>query len=364
MNLRRNLPPEIPGVPPPTLDAMAVGFGCLDDLPRVQLAAEPTPLQRLANIEADVGGPQLFVKRDDAQPLAFGGNKVRQLEFYFGDALARGADTVLITGAVQSNFCRLCAAVAARLGLQCHIQHEDRVPSNDPLYRSSGNVLVEHLLGARLHAYPHGEDESGADAGLEAIAAELRASGRTPYVIHLAPGHPPLGALGYLVAAREMTAQFDANDIRPDALVVASGSGATHAGLLFGLRALGIDTPVLGACVRRAADLQQPRILTRCTEIADLLGVASPVTGSDVQVTDEFLTPGYGQINEATRAAILTGGSREALMLDPAYTGKSMAAFLDLARRSSAAETLVFIHTGGTPGIFAYGNTLSPDAAK
>jgi D-cysteine desulfhydrase len=340
---------------------MIAGLGCLGDLPQVQLAAEPTPLERLSNIEADIGGPQLYVKRDDTQPLAFGGNKVRQLAFYFGEAQAQGADTVLITGAVQSNFCRLCAAFAAKLGMECHIQHEDRVPKNDPLYRSSGNVLVERLLGAKLHSYPHGEDEAGADARLEDIAADLRAQGRRPYVIHLAPGHPPLGALGYVVAARELAGQLGEMDIEPSAFVVASGSGATHAGLLFGLRALGIETPVLGICVRRSAAVQKPRLLTRCAEIAALLGVPSPVTEDDVQVTDAFLAPGYGFLNSATSEAILTGASREALMLDPVYTGKAMAGFLDRARSGSADETLVFLHTGGTPGIFAYGNALAQE---
>jgi D-cysteine desulfhydrase len=340
---------------------MTVGLGCLDDFPRARLTAEDTPLQRLSNIEADIAGPQLYVKRDDAQPLAFGGNKIRQLEFYFGEARAQGADTVLITGAVQSNYCRLCAAFAARLGMECHIQHEERVPKNDPLYRSSGNVLVERMLGATLHSFAHGEDEAGADAQLEEIADSLRSRGRTPYVIHLAPGHPPLGALGYVVAARELAVQLDEMEIQPSAFVLPSGSGATHAGFLFGLRALGIDAPVLGVCVRRAAAVQKPRLLARCAEIAELLGVPSPVTEDDVQVTDQFLAPGYGHLNAATSEAILTGASREALMLDPVYTGKAMAGFLDWARNASADETLVFLHTGGTPGIFAYGNALAEE---
>ncbi|HUS55040.1 MAG TPA: D-cysteine desulfhydrase family protein [Thermohalobaculum sp.] len=340
---------------------MIAGFGCLDDLPRAQLATEPTPLERLSNIEADIGGPQLYVKRDDAQPLAFGGNKVRQLEFYFGEALEQGADTVLITGAVQSNFCRLCAAFAAKLGFECHIQHEDRVPKNDPLYRESGNVLVARMLGATLHSYAQGEDEAGADARMGEIADELRAQGRKPYIIHLAPGHPPLGALGYVVAARELAGQLEAREIEPAGFVVASGSGATHAGFLFGLRALGIEAPVLGICVRRSAEMQKPRLLARCAEIATLLGVPNPVSEADVQVSDAFLAPGYGYLNPATTEAILTGASREALMLDPVYTGKAMAGFLDWARSGGPDEMLVFLHTGGTPGIFAYGNALAEE---
>jgi D-cysteine desulfhydrase/L-cysteate sulfo-lyase len=341
-------------------------FGRLDTLPRARLASDITTLERMPNIEREIarhlaGGPRLYVKRDDTQPLAFGGNKVRQLDFYFGEALEQGADTVLITGAVQSNFCRLCAAFAARLGMECHIQLEERVPKNDPLYRASGNVLVERMLGATLHSYPHGEDEAGADARLEELAAGLRDEGRKPYVIHLAPGHPPVGALGYVVAAQELAGQLAEMEIEPTAVVVASGSGATHAGLLFGLRALGIPAPVLGICVRRDAEQQIPRLLRRCGEIADLLGVESPVSEADVQVTDEFLAPGYGQLNVATRDAILMGASHEALMLDPVYTGKAMAGFLDRARSGNADETLVFLHTGGTPGIFAYGNALAEE---
>ncbi|MHA1527969.1 MAG: D-cysteine desulfhydrase family protein [Alphaproteobacteria bacterium] len=345
---------------------MTDGLGRLDELPRVRLASDPTPLEPLPNIEREIAGsrlsgPRLYVKRDDTHSLAFGGNKVRQLEFYFGEAREAGADTVLITGAVQSNFCRTCAAFAARLGMECHIQMEDRVPKDDPLYHSSGNVLIARLLGATHHSYPHGEDEAGADARLEEIATGLRAEGRTPYVIHLAPGHPPIGALGYVVGARELAGQLAAMNIRPSAFVVPSGSGATHAGFLFGLRALGISAPVLGVCVRRVADLQQPRILARCGDIAELLGVASPVSAADVQITDEFLAPGYGHINPPTREAILMGASREALMLDPVYSGKAMAAFLDRARNATMEETLVFLHTGGTPAIFAYGNELGED---
>ena len=145
-------------------------IGHLDELPRARLAGAATPLERLDNLTADLGGATLWAKRDDAHGLAFGGNKVRQLEFYFGAAQAEGADTVLITGAVQSNFCRLAAAFAAKLGMDCHIQQEERVAKDDPLYRASGNVLIERLLGATLHSYPTGEDEAGADANLEAIA--------------------------------------------------------------------------------------------------------------------------------------------------------------------------------------------------
>jgi len=203
----------------------AGALGRLDALPRARLAHTPTPLEALPNLAASLGGARLYVKRDDCTGLAFGGNKVRQLEFYLGEAQARNADTVLITGAVQSNFVRLAAAAARKLGMEIHIQLEERVPKTDPAYRSSGNVLLDRLLGATLYSYSDGEDEAGADKRLRAIAAELEAQGRRPYVIPLAPGHPPLGALGYVEAARELLDQLAAQELGLDEIVVSSGSG-------------------------------------------------------------------------------------------------------------------------------------------
>ncbi len=335
----------------------------LADLPRVRLSTMTTPLERLDRLTAANTGAVLWAKRDDVQGLAFGGNKVRQLEYYFGEARAQGADTVLITGAVQSNFCRLTAAYAAKLGMDCHIQLEERVPSNDPLYRNSGNVLVGRLLGATLHSYGAGEDETGADAALERLADGLRAAGRVPYVIHLAAGHPPLGALGYIDCAREVLDQAAELGVAFDHVVVPSGSGATHAGLLWGLRAYGSDVPVTGICVRRAASLQRPRIIERCGEIAALLGVQNPVTEADVVVNDRFLGPGYGRLNLPTERAIALGARTEALMLDPVYSGKCMAGALAIAGNRPPDETVLFIHTGGTPGLFAYADMLEPALA-
>jgi 1-aminocyclopropane-1-carboxylate deaminase/D-cysteine desulfhydrase-like pyridoxal-dependent ACC family enzyme len=339
------------------------GLGRLDALPRAKLGRGPTPLDPAPRLSAANGGAALLVKRDDSFDLAFGGNKVRQLDYYFGAARAEGADTVLITGAVQSNYCRLAAAFAAKLGMECHIQQEERVAKDDPLYRRSGNVLIERLLGATLHAYPHGEDEAGADAALEALADRLRAAGRRPYVIHLAPGHPPLGALGYVRCAEELLAQLDALDQPVDRIAVPSGSGATHAGLLFGLRALGSTIPVAGVCVRRPAEQQRPRIATRCAEIADLLGVTNPVSPEDVVVDDRFLAPGYGRLNDAAARAIALGARTEALMLDPVYSGKALAGALAMAAEAGPAETVLFLHTGGSPGIFAYGEAMETAAA-
>ena len=334
-----------------------MGLGRIDQIPRVRLVHQTTPLERLENLSHILGGATLWAKRDDTQSLAFGGNKVRQLEYYFGEAQAQHADTVLITGAVQSNFCRSTAAFAAKLGMECHIQQEARVPKNDPAYTGSGNVLVERMLGAHLHPYPHGEDEAGADANVEAIAEDLRAKGRKPYVIHLAPVHPPLGALGYIECAREI---LDQAEVMFSHVTVPSGSGATHAGLLYGLRALGSKVPVTGYCVRRAANLQKPRIEARCQQIADLLGTENPVRPEDVVVNDRFLVPGYGHLNLPTERAIRLGARHEALMLDPVYAGKCFAGALNIAGIGCRDEHVLFIHTGGTPGIFAYAEALTP----
>ena len=205
-------------------------LGRLNDLPRARLGHGPTPLEAMANLESRIGDARLLVKRDDCTGLALGGNKVRQLEFYLGEARANGADTILITGAVQSNFARLAAAAARKLAMDCHIQLEERVPKTDPAYRNSGNVLLERMLGATLHAYPEGEDEAGADRRLGEIAAELEGRGRRPYIIPLAPGHKPLGALGYVVAAREIHRQCKERDLVFDEMVVPSGSGNTPCG--------------------------------------------------------------------------------------------------------------------------------------
>ncbi len=312
-----------------------------------------TPLDRAERLSADLG-IDLHMKRDDLAGLGMGGNKVRQLAFYLGEAMAEGADAILITGAVQSNFARTAAAAGARLGMSVHLQLEDRVPSDDPLYRTGGNVFLDGLFGAEARSYPHGEDEAGADRALMAWADELRAAGRRPYVIPLGPGHPPLGALGYCQAAAEVLAQDSAHMVH----VIASGSGASHAGLLFGLRALGRQDPVLGICVRRSAGAQIPRLFDRCREIGELLGMENPVHEDDIALFDDSLAPGYGRLSFAVAEAIMTMASREGVALDPVYTGKVFAGLMALRRRHILpdGERVCFWHTGGVPALFAYQN--------
>jgi len=338
--------------------ASSFDVGRLEEFPRVTFAHTPTPIEEMKNLSRRVGGARLFVKRDDCTGLAFGGNKVRQLEYYFGEALARSADTVLITGAVQSNFVRVAAAAARKSGLECHVQLEERVSDVDPIYRSSGNVLLDRLLGATISSYPEGEDEAGADRRLSEIADELAARGRSPYVIPLGPGHASLGALGYVRAAREIVEQIAAQQLEIDEVVVASGSGQTHAGLLFGLRALGSQVRVTGVCVRRSADEQTLRIRRHCDSIASLLDVATPVADADILLLDGFLAPAYGVPGPSAIDALERAARDEGLLLDPVYTAKAMAGCLDRARVESGGR-LLFVHTGGQPALFAYEGLLT-----
>ena len=335
-------------------------LGKLQQFSRVPLAHTPTPIEAMPNLSAHLGGATLYIKRDDCTGLALGGNKARQLEYYLGDALVQNADTILITGAVQSNFVRMAAAGAAKLGLACHIQLEERVTDSRPEYRESGNVLLDRILGAVMHTYPKGEDENGADNHLRKLAEELRIAGKKPYIIPLAPGHPPLGALGYVRAAGEILEQLADADYRVDEIVVASGSGNTHAGLLFGLRTMGSSINVTGACVRRDRQAQLARITARCQEIAELLEIKSPVQLQDIQLTDHSFAPGYGQLNDVARDTIHLCARLEALLLDPVYTGKSMATCIQRARDCGPDQSILFIHTGGAPGVFAYSGQLLP----
>ncbi len=339
---------------------MTPTIGTLDTLPRTRLSHLPTPIDAMPNLSRNVGAANLYAKRDDCTGLCLGGNKARQLEFYLGDAMAHGADTLLITGAVQSNYVRMAAAAARKTGMRCHVQLEARVANASASYRESGNVLLDRLLGATIHRFSHGEDEAGADRNLEAIASELAADGAKPYVIHLGPGHPPLGALGYVDAARELLAQLDERALRIDEIVVPSGSGATHAGLLFGLRALGSAIPVHGVCVRRARAPQHARIAGHCRALAEILQMRNPVGESDIDLGDGVLAPGYGTMNDAVEQAIMLAAHQEGMIVDPVYSARTMAGFLARARSAGKGHNLLFLHTGGQPAVFGYEDDLMP----
>lgn len=330
----------------------------LADYARVDLGPVRTPLQRAERL-GDELGIELYIKRDDAQPLGMGGNKVRQLEFYLGPAQIQQADTILITGAIQSNFVRLCAAACRKLGLHPVVQLESRVPTNDEVYLSSGNVLLDQLYGAEIHYLEEGEDESLADAKLDELAQELKQQGRNPYVVHLGVEHPPIGSLGYALATAELLIQCQELNVTATHLVTPSGSGITHSGILAGVHALDWDITVEGICVRRDASLQRPRIEKRSNEVTSLLNHPAIPTDS-VHTHDEVLAPGYGQLNSSVENAIKKAARTEGLLVDPVYSGRALAGLFALVEQGRIAQgsAVVFFHTGGAPALFAYQNKL------
>lgn len=322
---------------------------------RAELVVDATPIEKLTHL-SDQLGIELLVKRDDLAGTTLGGNKSRQLEYYLGAALAAKADTILITGAVQSNFVRTAAASAAKLGLRTIVQLEARVPHQDAVYQSSGNVLLNRLLGAEIIYFPKGEDEAAADASLHARAELERQKGRRPYVIPLALGNPPLGALGYVDAAKEIHSQTTQFDF----VVVASGSGLTHAGLLAGLHQLGHPARVIGSCVRRNAVMQHDRIRTVLNNLAPLMDPGTTVPTEKIDIWDGALAPGYGLIGQAALDAMKSMAQAEGLMLDPVYTAKVFAAIPALVQSGKVPKgsRVLFVHTGGLASLFAYQTDL------
>ena len=319
--------------------------------PRTELVAGPTPLYSLSGLSADLG-IRLSIKRDDVAGAPFAGNKSRQLEFHLGAAVAAGADAILISGAVQSNFVRAAAAAANSFRLKTVVQLEDRVPDMDEDYRTSGNVLLLRVLGADIIRFPAGEDERGADDSLRLAAGRLTEQGHRPYVIPLAPDNPPVGALGYVRASEELLDQ--AGDF--DFVIAPSGSGMTHAGLLAGLHQAGSSARVVGSCVRRSAELQSQRMRTVMRGLAGLIGEHARPSTSSILLWDGALKPGYGRFGQTTVEAMKMMARREGIVLDPVYSAKAFAAIPALVQSGQipAGSRVLFVHTGGLAALFGY----------
>jgi D-cysteine desulfhydrase family pyridoxal phosphate-dependent enzyme len=324
----------------------------LDQLPRINLLHAPTPLEPLPRLSAALGGPQLWAKRDDCTGLALGGNKVRKLEYLLGEALAQGADTVITTGGFQSNHARQTAAAAARLGLRCLLILTDSVPGRAPAYRTNGNLILDDLFGARIELRPGTAD---VDAEMTRAAERYVVEGRKPYVIPIG-GSNALGLIGYVRAARELLEQARVQGVEFTHVVLASASGGTQAGLALGLALEGSNAPVIGYCVGRASTDQRPRIAALMRHGAELLGIDSPLTPGDLLLEDGVVGQGYGLPTTAMAEAVRLAASQEGLVLDPVYTGKAMAGLIAGVRagRYQSGDVVIFLHTGGTPGLFAY----------
>lgn len=329
--------------------------------PRIFLAHLPTPLERLDRLSAALGGPEIWIKRDDCTGLSTGGNKTRKLEFLMAEAVAEGADMVITQGATQSNHARQTAAFAARIGMGCHILLEDRTGSNDPNYNGNGNVLLDHLHGATTEKRPGGADMV---AEMAAVADRMRAAGRKVYVIP-GGGSNPTGALGYVNCAFELLGQANDRGLPIDHIVTATGSAGTQAGLIVGLKAINAGIPLLGFGVRAPKERQEANVLALAERTAEKLGCPGVVKAADVVADCNYVGAGYGIPRDDTLEAISLFARLEGLLLDPVYSGKAAAGLIDYCRkgRFRAGERVVFLHTGGSAALFGYDGTIAAASA-
>lgn len=329
---------------------------------RYDLALLPTPLHPLPRLTATLGGPEIWVKRDDQTGLATGGNKARKLEFVVADALASGADTLITAAAVQSNHCRQTAAAAAKAGLHCILM----LAGSPPVGAPQGNLLLDQLLGAQVIFVDPASFAGSLALQMESIADRIRQSGGKPYVVAVGAS-TPLGCLGYVNAAHELQAQIEQLNLPPfDRIVVATGSTGTQAGLLVGMKAMGIKTRVEGIAVvpkERCA----PRLKALVLELVDFLGLSVDIPDDDIVLHGEYGDPGYAVITPLEREAIRIAARSEGLLLDPVYTGRALGGLIRGIRSGmyAANERILFWHTGGIAGLFPRADeVLAPDSSE
>jgi D-cysteine desulfhydrase len=325
----------------------------IEALARFPLAQLPTPIEELKSLSRELGGPKLLIKRDDQTGLAFGGNKTRKLEFLVGKALEQGADTLVTAGAAQSNHCRQTAAAAAKAGLRCELLLNGTKPE-----LPNGNLLLDELLGARIHWIQLSERE----ANLRELPDQLCRQGRKPYVIPVG-GSNGIGATGYVLAMIELVEQLGGINRRVDHVVFASSSGGTQAGIVVGAKVTGFDGKLLGVSIDKGDRDGVPyrdELAEIANETAKYIGFDGQFAAGNFNVLYDYLGGGYGIVSDLEREAIRLLGSREGIVLDPVYTGRSMGALVDLIRKKTfrSGETVLFWHTGGAPALFAYAKDL------
>nr|WP_254303118.1 D-cysteine desulfhydrase [Rahnella sp. BCC 1045] len=321
----------------------------LETFDRIDLLGNCTPLEKLHRL-SEFTGRDIYIKRDDITPLAMGGNKLRKLEYLAAAALAEGADTLVTAGAIQSNHVRQTAAVAAKLGLKCVALLENPIGTTEANYLTNGNRLLLDLFNAEVVMCDELHDPT---AQLAELAERLEGQGFRPYVVPVG-GSNALGALGYVRCALEIAEQSSASFVDFSAIVVASGSAGTHAGLAVALQHLMPDTQLIGVTVSRKADAQRPKVETIARDVAASLQFDEKIP--QIVLWDDYFAPRYGEPNEAGMAAVKLLAEQEAMLLDPVYTGKAMAGLLDGIERGLFPDegSILFIHTGGAPALFAY----------
>lgn len=329
----------------------------LSRFPRRRYTPHATPIEKLEHLSRHLGGPEIYIKRDDLLGLTAGGNKTRKLEFLVADALAKGADTLITVGAVQSNHCRLTLAAAVKEGLKCRLVLEQRVPGSYDEHASGNNFLFD-LLGVDAITVVEGGADLGAE--MQKVAEEVKKAGGKPYII-VGGGSNALGALGYVACAEEILGQCFDTGLKLDHVVCASGSAGTHAGLLVGLEGNNAQIPLTGINVRRERAVQEANVHKLVGETATLLGIDTPERQS-VRALDEWVGPGYSLPTDEMVAAVRLLSRLEGVLLDPVYTGKAMAGLIGLVERGefNKSDKVLFVHTGGAPVLYAYQSVLQP----
>jgi len=328
----------------------------LSRFPRVSLAHLPTPLELMPRLSKHLGGPNIYVKRDDCTGLATGGNKTRKLEFLMADAVANNADVIITQGAVQSNHARQTVAAACKMGMECELVFEKRVEDPSDPYINSGNVLLDRIFGAHIRDVEKGTDM---DAAMEDVAEELRSAGKTPYIIP-GGGSNRIGALGYVDCALELMSQANSEGIVIDHVVHATGSAGTQAGLIVGLKASYANIPLLGIGVNAPKDVQEEKVYKLAVDTAEYVGAAGVVQRDDIVANCDYVGEGYGIPTKAMNDAVMLLARLEGLLLDPVYSGKGLAGMIDLIGKGyfTGARDIVFVHTGGVAGLFGYSDQL------
>jgi L-cysteate sulfo-lyase len=328
----------------------------LSRFPRVSLAHLPTPLEYMPRLSKHLGGPKIYVKRDDCTGLGSGGNKTRKLEFLMADAQQKDADVVITQGAVQSNHARQTAAAACKLGMGCELIFEKRVADASDPYLESGNVLLDRIFGANIRDVDKGSDMN---AEMEKLAEELRSDGKNPYIIP-GGGSNPIGALGYIDCALELLNQANSEGIVIDHVVHATGSAGTQAGLVVGLKASHANIPLLGIGVNAPKDAQEEKVWKLAQETADYVGAPGVVQRDDIVANCDYVGDGYGITTETMNDAVMLLARMEGLLFDPVYSGKGLAGMIDLIEKGffEQSKNIVFVHTGGSAGLFGYGDQL------
>ena len=325
----------------------------LSRYPRLHFAHLPTPLEPMKRLSEHLGGPNLWIKRDDCTGLSSGGNKTRKLEFIMADAVEKKADTIITQGATQSNHARQTTAIAAKLGMECHVLLEDRTGYEDSAYVYNGNVLLDQLHGSTISKRPADTDMN---AAMEELAQQLRDDGKEPYIIP-GGGSNEIGALGYVNAAIELTTQANDRSLRIDHLVHATGSSGTQAGLVLGMEGMNSGIPVYGVGVRAPKQKQEEMVFGLAQRTAEFMGLNPDLVRRErVVANSDYVGDGYGLPTNAMVEAVKMMAQYEGILLDPVYSGKGFAGLVDLIRKGhfKKGENVVFLHTGGSISLFGY----------